>query len=190
MKKVVLFLLLSISIFADWGTVNYTDEFGDEKKEKVETITWTHNPYNVSKAAGIYCIRTNQTQLNNKEIWDTYRMLNDIEDAFRALKTDLGLRPIYHQTTDRISGHIFISVLAYHILHTVRYQLMKHGINDNWQTITSKLSTHYRITNSLQRKDNTPIHIRKSTRANPTQLAIYNACNIPSTILKSTITSY
>ena len=62
------------------------------KKEKVKTITWTHNPDNVSKAAGIYCIRTNQTQLNNKEIWDTYRMLNDIEDAFRALKTDLGLR--------------------------------------------------------------------------------------------------
>lgn len=163
---------------------------GDEKKEKAETITWTHDPENVSKAAGIYCIRTNQTQLNNKEIWDTYRMLNDIEDAFRTLKTDLGLRPIYHQTTDRISGHIFISVLAYHILHTVRYQLMKHGINDNWRTITSKLSTHYRITNSLQRKDNTPIHIRKSTRANPTQLAIYNACNVSSAVLKPTITSY
>jgi hypothetical protein len=44
--------------------------------------------------------------------------------------------------------------------------------------------------NSLQRKDESPIHIRKSTRANPTQLAIYNACNIPSTILKPTITSY
>ena len=67
---------------------------------------------------------------------------------------------------------------------------MKHGINDNWRTITSKLSTHYRITNSLQRKDTSPIHIRKSTRANPAQLAIYNACNIPSMILKSTITSY
>jgi len=163
---------------------------GDEKKEKVESITWTHHPEKLSKAPGIYCIRTNQTQLNNEEIWNTYRMLNDIEDAFRALKTDLGLRPIYHQTTDRISGHIFISVLAYHILHTIRYQLMKHSINDNWQTITSKLSTHYRITNSLQRKDDTPIHIRKSTRANPVQLAIYNACNISSTVLKPTITSY
>ncbi len=163
---------------------------GDEKKEKVKSITWTHDPENLSKAPGIYCIRTNQTQLNNKEIWNTYRMLNDIEDAFRTLKTDLGLRPIYHQTTDRISGHILISVLAYHILHTIRYQLMKHSINDNWQTITSKLSTHYRITNSLQRKDNTPIHIRKSTRANPVQLAIYNACNVSSTILKSTIISY
>ena len=82
-----------------------------------------------------------------------------------------------------------VEFYTYHILHTVRYQLMKHGINDSWQTISSKLSTHYRITNSLQRKDIPPIHIRKSTRANPTQLAIYNACNIPSTILKPTITS-
>ena len=162
---------------------------GDETKDKVTSIIWTHHPEKISKAPGIYCIRTNQTQLNNEEIWNTYRMLNDIEDAFRTLKTDLGLRPIYHQTTDRISGHIFISVLAYHILHTIRYQLMKHSINDNWQTITSKLSTHYRITNSLQRKDDTPIHIRKSTRANPTQLAIYNACSVSSSVLKSTITS-
>ena len=116
-------------------------------------------------------------------------MLNDIEDAFRALKTDLGLRPIYHQTTDKISGHVSISVLAYNILHTICYHLMTHGINDSWQTTLSKLSTHYCITNLLQRKNESPIHIRKSTRANPTQLAIYNACNIPSTILKPTITT-
>ena len=105
---------------------------GYEKKEKVENITWTHHPEKLSKAPGIYCIQTNQTQLNNKEKWNTYRMLNDIEGAFRALKTNLGLHRIYHQTTDRISGHIFISALAYHILHTIRYQLMKHSINDNW----------------------------------------------------------
>ena len=67
---------------------------------------------------------------------------------------------------------------------------MKHSINDNWQTITSKLSTHCCITNSLQRKDDTPIHIGKSTHANPLQLAIYNACNISSTVLNQTITSY
>ncbi len=89
----------------------------DEKKEKVTALTWTHHPEKRSKAPGVYCIRTNQTQLDNKEIWNTYRMLNDIEDAFRALKTDLGLRPVYHQKTDRISGHIFISVLSYHILY-------------------------------------------------------------------------
>ena len=67
---------------------------------------------------------------------------------------------------------------------------MKHSINDNWQTITSKLSTDYCITNSLQRKNDTPIHIKKSTRANPVQLAFYNVCNISSTVLNQTITSY
>jgi transposase len=166
------------------------DVSGDEKKEKVTKLVWAYQPEKQSKAPGIYCIRTNQTQLNNKEIWDTYRMLNDIEEAFRILKTDLGLRPIYHQTTDRVSGHIFISVLAYHILHTIRHQLKQHGINDSWQTIMSKLNNHYRITNSLQRKENKPIHIRKSMRANVAQLAIYNACNVSSIILTSAITTY
>ena len=163
---------------------------GDERKELVTQLTWTIHPEKQSKAPGIYCVRTNQTQLNNQEIWDTYRMLNDIEDAFRALKTDLGLRPVYHQKTDRISGHIFISVLAYHLLHSIRYQLMKHGINDCWQTIMFKLSTHFRITNSLQRKNDKPIHIRKSMRANPEQLAIYKACGIIASILNSTLTTY
>ena len=86
---------------------------GDEKKEKVMGLIWAHQPEKQSKAPGIYCIRTNQTQLNNKEIWDTYRMLNDIEEAFRILKTDLGLRPIYHQTTDRAT-----TIYAQHFVHT------------------------------------------------------------------------
>jgi transposase len=151
----------------------------DDSKEKVTAISWENTPEKQHKSPGIYCIRTNQIELNNQQIWNTYRMLNDIEEAFRTLKTDLGLRPIFHQTTDRISGHIFISVLAYHILHSVRYQLKLSNINDSWQTIMFKLSTHYRITTSLQQKNAKPIHIRKSTRANPEQLKIYRACNIP-----------
>ena len=162
----------------------------DDKKDKVVEIKWEYIADKQLKAPGVYCIRTNQTKLSNKQIWNTYRMLNDIEEAFRTLKTDLGLRPIYHQTTTRISGHIFISVLAYHILHSVRYQLKQNNINDSWSTIMLKLSVHYRITNTLQRKNNTPIHIRKSTRANPEQLRIYRSCNIPSAILQNTITTY
>jgi transposase len=162
----------------------------DDKKEKVTQLTWEHQPDKQSKEPGIYCIRTNQTELNNKEIWDTYRMLNDVEAAFRTLKTDLGLRPIYHQKTDRISGHIFISVLAYHILHTIRYQLLANNITDSWQTIQSKLSTHYRVTTTLKQKDNKTLHIRKSMQANPQQKAIYQACNIISAKPNTIITSY
>ena len=162
----------------------------DDKKEKVTQLTWEHQPDKQSKEPGIYCIRTNQTELNNKEIWDTYRMLNDVEAAFRTLKTDLGLRPIYHQKTDRISGHIFISVLAYHILHTIRYQLLANNITDSWQTIKSKLSTHYRVTTTLKQKDNKTLHIRKSMQPNPQQKAIYQACNIISVNPNTIITSY
>jgi len=162
----------------------------DDKKEKVTQLTWEHQPDKQSKEPGIYCIRTNQTEFDNKEIWNTYRMLNDVEAAFRTLKTDLGLRPIYHQKTDRISGHIFISVLAYHILHAIRYQLLANNITDSWQTIQSKLSTHYRVTTTLKQKDNKTLHIRKSMQANPQQKAIYQACNIVSAKPNTIISSY
>jgi len=162
----------------------------DDKKEKVTQLTWEHQPDKQSKEPGIYCIRTNQTEFDNKEIWDTYRMLNDVEAAFRTLKTDLGLRPIYHQKTDRISGHIFISVLAYHILHAIRYQLLANNITDSWQTIQSKLSTYYRVTTTLKQKDNKTLHIRKSMQANPQQKAIYQACNIVSAKPNTIISKY
>jgi hypothetical protein len=162
----------------------------DDKKEKVTQLTWEHQPDKQSKEPGIYCIRTNQTEFDNKEIWDTYRMLNDVEAAFRTLKTDLGLRPIYHQKTERISGHIFISVLAYHILHAIRYQLLANNITDSWQTIQSKLSTHYRVTTTLKQKDNKTLHIRKSMQANPQQKTIYQACNIVPAKQNTIISSY
>ena len=45
-------------------------------------------------------------------MWRTYTMLTDLEAVFRSLKSELGLRPIHHQITDRVAGHLFITVLA------------------------------------------------------------------------------
>ena len=100
------------------------------------------------------------------------------------------LRPVYHQKTDRVTGHIFISLLAYHLLHTIRYQLKNHGIHDSWETIMSTLENHYRITTSAQRKEGKTIHIRKSMRPNPEQMKIYQACETSTIPLKSIITEY
>jgi len=55
-------------------------------------------------------------------------MLTEIEATFRSLKTDLGLRPVYHHKEDRVTGHLFITLLAYHLVHTLRYQLKQQGI--------------------------------------------------------------
>ena len=162
----------------------------DPTNKQVLEIKWQHHGKTQGKSSGIYCIRTNQTQLTHHEIWQTYRMLNDVEAAFRTLKTELGMRPIYHQQTDRVTGHIFISLLAYHLLHSIRFQLKNHGINDSWATIMSTLENHYRITTAVQRKDGKMLHVRKTMRANPRQLKIYQACQMPSMPLKTIVKSY
>ncbi|GAB6191164.1 hypothetical protein [Desulfocastanea catecholica] len=71
----------------------------------------------------MYCQRTSQADWDESFLWNTYTMLTDLKAVFRALKPELGLRPIHHQTTDRVAGYLFITVLAYHLLHTIRFKL-------------------------------------------------------------------
>jgi hypothetical protein len=162
----------------------------DEKKKKALSIQWVYDESKQSKDPGVYCIRTNQVELDNNQIWQTYRMLNDIEAAFRILKTDLGMRPIYHQLTDRVSGHIFITLLAYHVLHTIRYQLQSEGIHDSWESIMAKLENHYRVTTVLRKSDLGVMHIRKTTKPTPEQVKIYQACQVESIPLKTVLSKY
>jgi transposase len=98
----------------------------DTETEKAKNITWS--PKKTEKTSGIYCLRTDRKDLNEQQIWDVYTMLTDIEDAFRCMKSELGLRPIYHQKEVRCDGHIFITVLAYHLLHAIRFKLRQKGI--------------------------------------------------------------
>ena len=101
--------------------------------------------------------------------------LSQLESVFRSLKTDLGLRPVYHQVqrrVDRVEGHLFISVLAYHFVHTLRLQLKAEGIDDAWDTLREALGSQQRITTTLQRRDGRTVHVRKATRPEPHQQTI------------------
>jgi len=106
-------------------------------------------------------------------------MLTDIEDAFGCMKSELGLRPIYHQKDTRCDGHIFITLLAYHLLHTIRFKLRQKGVRFCWTTIRRQLSTHVRITTTMKREDGKVIRIRKSSKAEPAHHVIYDALNLP-----------
>lgn len=153
----------------------------DKEGVNAVAIRWTHVD-SKQKTPGIYCLRSDCDNLGAQEMWDIYIMLTELEDAFRCLKSELGLRPIYHQITKRVDSHIFISVLAYHLLHTIRYQLKMHGINERWETIKKELRTHIRITSTLQCKDGRKLHIRKNSLPNPRQIQIYRALNLPTSI--------
>jgi transposase len=144
--------------------------------DKAKNITWSHKK--TKKTSGIYCLRTNRKDLDEQKIWDIYTMLTDIEDAFRCMKSELGLRPIYHQKEIRCDGHIFITLLAYHLLHTIRFQLRQKGVRFCWTTILRQLSTQVRITTTMKRQDGKVIRIRKSSKAEPVHQVIYDALNL------------
>jgi len=149
----------------------------DTETDKAKNITWSRKK--TEKTNGIYCLRTDRKDLDEQEIWDAYTMLTDIEDAFRCMKSELGLRPIYHQKETRCDGHIFITLLAYHLLHTIRFKLRQKGVRFCWTTIRKQLLTQVRVSTTMKRKDGKIIHIRKSSKAEPSHQAIYDALNLP-----------
>lgn len=75
-------------------------------KYKKERVEWAE------KINGKYLLRTNMTEDDPKKLWEMYMQLNQAETAFRMSKSDLGLRPIFHQREDRVQAHIFICFLA------------------------------------------------------------------------------
>ena len=127
---------------------------------------------------GVYCLRTSHKDLDEKTLWHTYTMLTELEAVFRSLKSELGIRPVFHQVTERVTGHLFISVLAYHLVHSVRYRLKQSQINSSWSQLRNQLEGQSRVTVSMQCKDGQTVHIRKSTRPEPRQQEIYKALEI------------
>jgi transposase len=126
---------------------------------------------------GCYILRTDRTDLDDKDIWQTYMMLSQVERAFRSLKSSLGLRPNFHQTEQRADAHLFISVLAYHILHIIEYRLRQQGDHRCWQTICRNLSTHQRLTiefNVREQQETQHSHLRICSRPEPDHQLIYH----------------
>lgn len=149
----------------------------DELKKKAIAIEWKRIA-DKQKLSGTYCLRSNRDDLNEQSFWNIYQMLTDLEASFRSLKSELGLRPVYHRKTDRVDSHIFITLLAYHLLHTVRYQLANRNIQDSWLSIRKELQTHCRITSTLKCQDGRTLHVRKTSSPSPRQIEIYRCLGI------------
>jgi len=123
-------------------------------------------------------LRTNHDDYDEKTLWQTYTLLTEIEAAFRCLKSELGFRPVYHQKEARIDAHLFISIIAYHLLHTIRYQLKLKGIHASWSSLRQLLDTQCRITTTLNLENGKVVKIRKTSAPDLNQLAIYQALGI------------
>ncbi len=126
----------------------------DLKAVKVKDIKWRKNEHYAveEKREGSYILRSNRTDLSEKEIWDLYVMLRRIEYSFLCMKSHLGLRPNFHQLEDRMDAHMFISVVAYHLMHMIEHKLQQKKDHRTWETVKNMLSTHQRVTIGFNRK--------------------------------------
>jgi transposase len=151
----------------------------DEASGNAKALVWARILPTEDTLPGVYCLRTNQADWDENTLWDTYTMLTDLEAVFRSLKSELGLRPIYHHKSARVDGHLFISVLAYHLVHSLRIQLKAQGIHLSWESLRNQFAGQERVTVVLHRDDGQIYHIRKATRPEPHQQVLYNALGVP-----------
>ena len=150
-------------------------------------LTWTEDKQLKEKAEkldGSYLLKTDRHDLSDDEIWRTYSMLTRVENAFRDMKGPLAIRPVFHQKEARVETHIFICILAYHLLVAIEKLLQDAGIFSSWETIKKELSTHQIVTVSMQAENGRTLLIRQATNPNPPQTLIYDALKIPAQIIK------
>jgi transposase len=158
----------------------------DEDGKIVKDISWKCNEKNVERSfSGTYTLRTNVKNLSEKAIWDIYVMLSEAESCFRCLKSEAGLRPNWHSREDRIDGHLFLSLLAYHLVISIRTRLKDCGIHESWQKIKEGLSNHSIISTTYKTKEGATIYLKQVSEPNAYQRSIYEAFGIPLKPLKT-----
>lgn len=132
---------------------------------------------------GAYLLKTDRKDLTAEEAWRLYILLTRVEDAFRDMKSPLSERPIFHQLERRVETHIFLCVLAYHLLAAIEKTFLDQAIHTSWATLREQLSTHKVVTAVLPTTDGNLLKIRRATTPEPEHRLIYRVLAIPEEVM-------
>lgn len=165
----------------------FYDIKADREGETAIGLTWSLKDEEKLKRrfSGAYTIRSSRKDLNEANLWSLYNTLTMVEASFRSLKSELGLRPVYHRVDRRMEGHLFITVCAYHLLATIQRHLQKQGITHCWEMIRSRMATQCRVTVSMTNSSGHRINICQSTEPEPFHQGVYRALGLPMKPLRS-----
>ena len=119
-----------------------------------------------SLSSGCYILRSNVTEWSEEELWKAYVQLTEAENAFRIHKSDLQLRPVWHQKEDRVLAHIFVCFLGYVLWKTLGALCGRAGLGDEPRRVFSELS-ELRVMDVIL-PTRTGIEIRKRCVSHPT----------------------
>ena len=161
----------------------YRIDYDAERK----TLGWeedTEKKAIATKLDGGYVLKTDRQDLTADEIWRTYILLTRVETAFRSMQSPLMEHPLFHHLQRRTQTHIFLCVLAYHLLAAIEKRFLDRGIHTSWWTLRQQLSTHQVITVVLPTADGRVLKIRKGTTPELAHKEIYAALKIPTEVMK------
>jgi len=149
----------------------------DQKTGLATEISWKKDAgkdLEKTENLGVYFLRTNLNVSEEYVVWNIYNTIREIENAFRTLKTDLDLRPIYHKNDDATMAHLHLGILAYWLVNTVRYQLKHNGVKSCWGEIVRIGNTQKVVTTSGTNTYDKTVTTRKCTVPNDILKRIYD----------------
>ena len=160
------------SLTFDAKTRQLKNEPDEEKREVAASLD------------GSYLLRTDRQDLSAEEAWRIYASLTRAENAFRCMKSPLSERPIFHHLEHRVESHIFLCVLAYHLLVAIETTLLRQEIHTSWATVRDLLATHEIATIVLPTDQNGVLRIRRSATPEPDHRVLYEALGVPTEIIR------
>lgn len=149
----------------------------DKKTNRAIEMAWQKDPQKHAdkiEGLGIYFLRTNMKVSDEVIVWNIYNTIREIETAFRTLKTDLDLRPIYHKTDKATMAHLHLGIMAYWLVNTVRFQLKGNNINSLWSEIVRIGNTQKVITTTGTNTFEKMVTVRKCSQPNEKLKSIYD----------------
>jgi hypothetical protein len=152
------------------------NEASKEKKKTATSIKWAiKEGVDINARSGVYFLRTSLEADLETILWQSYNTIREIEATFRVLKTDLDLRPIYHQKDESMMAHLYLGLMAYWVVNTVRHQLKKEGIHSGWREIVRTMNTQKAVTTLAQNIHDEVILIRRCSEPNQPVRKLYDA---------------
>jgi transposase len=162
----------------------YRMEYDEEKKTFAYLLEESKRTA-AEKLDGSYLLKTDREDLSAEDAWRIYTLLTRAEAAFRTLKSPLAERPIFHHKECRVEAHIFLCVLAYHLLMAIEKTLLDQGVHTSWATVREQLKTHQVSTIVLPTNSSMELRIRKATTPEPVHRELYQKLGVGCEVMRA-----
>jgi len=168
-------ILASHPNVADLYTVEVREESGQLRVEwsaKAGQQKWRE------AREGAYLLRTNLSAATASELWEKYMQLTEVEASFRALKSELSIRPLYHQREPRVKAHVMVAFLGYALWVTLKHLLQRQQSQWSASRALAELATLQSADIILPTTDGRELRLRRITEPTTEQRTLLNELGI------------